>query len=112
MWRHPIRQRPTIELDLGAEKTVTGVRIWNFNEPAGMHRGWKDVDVFVGNSPTDLVHVARGIVPMAPGAAESPDYSTVVPVQFARGRYVRLLAKNQWRADVHTGLAEIQVLGF
>ena len=112
MWRHPVNQRRTIILDLGTQRTVTGVRIWNFNERNGTHRGWKEVDVFVSDTTSALTPVSGGIVPPAPGAAETPDYSTLVPVPFIRGRYVKLQAKSVWRADNYTGLAEVQVLGF
>jgi hypothetical protein len=89
-----------------------GVRIWNLNEASGAQRGWKDVEIFVSDSPTEADSIAKGIVPPAPGAADTPDYSTLVPVPFARGRYVRLQAKKLWTTDTHTGLSEIQVLGF
>ncbi len=112
MWRHPIAQQSMIELDLGDSRTVTGVRIWNFNEPSYTYRGWKDVDVYVGDSPARMQLVSRGIVPQAPGAADTPDYSTLVPVDFANGRYVRLVGKTMWQPNTYTGLAEVQVLGF
>ncbi len=112
MWRHPAARRSTITLDLGETKTVAGVRLWNFNEPGGTHRGWKEVEVFVSDSPTALTPAASGIVPKAPGAADTPDYGTVIPTPFVRGRYVRLFAKSLWNPDNDTGLSEIQVLGF
>ncbi len=112
MWRHPVNSNSVIVLDLGQSRTVSGVRIWNFNEASGAQRGWKEVDVYVSDSETELEPTARGIVPIAPGAADTPDYSTLVPVPFARGRYVRLQAAELWTSDSHTGLSEIQVLGF
>ncbi len=112
MWRHPVSERSSITLDLGQSRTVVGVRIWNFNEASGAQRGWKEVDIIVSDSSSEMDPVANGDVPKAPGAAETPDYSTLVPVPFARGRYVRLQAKQLWATDSHTGLSEIQVLGF
>jgi hypothetical protein len=113
MWRHKINEPGSIVLDLGAERAVTGVRIWNFNETNGTHRGWKDVIVYVGNSPTELVTpAATGQVPQASGVANMPDYSTTIPVTFARGRYLRLEASSAWRKDSHMGLTEITVLGY
>ena len=47
-----------------------------------------------------------------PGAADTPDYSSTIPVPLVRGRYVKLQAKTLWRPDAHTGLAEVQVFGF
>lgn len=112
IWRHPISKRSTITLDLGETKTVSGVRLWNFNQQSGSQRGWKEVEVFVSDSPTALSPVATGILLRAPGAANTPDYSSVIPVPFVRGRYVRLYAKSLWTSDTYTGLSEIQVLGF
>lgn len=112
MWHHGIEKRGSITLDLGSEKTVTAVKIWNFNEPGGMFRGWKDFEIFVGNSPSETTPVAAGIVPMAPGAADTPDYGSVISVPFVRGRYIRLQAKGPWQPNVYMGLSEVQVLGF
>ncbi|MFP6613410.1 MAG: DUF4457 domain-containing protein [Pirellulales bacterium] len=111
MWRHPINQQSMIELDLGKKQLVTGIRIWNFNEPSNSHRGWKDVHIYVGDSPARMRLVSKGIVPQAPGAAETADYSTLVPIDFAQGRYVRLVGKSTWQPESHTGLAELQILG-
>jgi hypothetical protein len=112
MWRHPVSETSTIVLDLGQARTVAGIRIWNFNQTSGAQRGWREVDVCVSDSATESDSVARGVVPPAPGAADTPDYSTMIPVPFARGRYVRLQAKKLWTTDTYTGLSEIQVLGF
>lgn len=112
MWRHPIDRKGTIILDLGEERIVEGVRIWNFNETNGTHRGWKEVEVFVSSTETALTPVATGIVLPAPGLVDTPDYSSVIPVPSVRGRYVRLDAKSVWRPDTYMGLSEIQVLGY
>lgn len=112
MWRHSIEKRSSITLDLGSERTVTAVKIWNFNEPGGMFRGWKDFEIFVGNSPSETTPVAAGIVPMAPGAADTPDYGSLITVPFTRGRYIRLQAKGPWQPNAYLGLSEVQVLGF
>ena len=112
MWRHPVDRLGTIVLDLGEERVVEAVRIWNFNEPGGMHRGWKEVEVFVTSSPTALNKNAAGIVLPAPGAADTTDYSTTIPVPAVKGRYVTLQAKSVWRPDTYTGLSEVQVLGY
>lgn len=112
MWRHGLEKRGSITLDLGSEKTVTAVKIWNFNEPGGTFRGWKDFEIFVGNSGSETTSVAAGIVPMAPGAADTPDYGSVISVPFVRGRYIRLQAKGPWQPNAYMGLSEVQVLGF
>lgn len=112
MWKYPADKRGTILLDLGETRTVAGVRIWNFNEPAGMQRGWKEVEIFVSDSPAEPAAAAQGIVPQAPGVADTPDYGTFIGVPQVRGRYVRLQAKSLWATETHSGLSEIQVLGF
>ncbi|HZL86743.1 MAG TPA: discoidin domain-containing protein [Pirellulaceae bacterium] len=112
MWRHPPEQPGMITLDLGQERTVVAVKLWNLNEPGGTSRGWKDVDIQVGKSDTELTSVARGIVPQAPGMTGSADYGTVISVPVVRCRYVRLQSASLWQAGGTSGLAEIQVLGF
>jgi len=113
MWRHSADQPGSIVLDLGRERTVVGVRIWNFNEPGGSHRGWKDVSVCIGSTPAELATpIATGVIPQAPGKADSPDFGTTLPVEFARGRYLRLEAQSVWRKDSYAGLTEVQVLGY
>ena len=86
--------------------------MWNFNQPGGVHRGWKDVDVYVSNIKSELTPSSSGIIPPAPGVADPQDYSTVIPVGFVRGRYVKLKSQSVWRRDSHMGLSEIQGLGF
>lgn len=112
MWRYPVAQRGSLLLDLGEERTVTAVRIWNWNEPSGTQRGWKEVEVFVSLTPAELAPAATGIVPPAPGAADVPDYGALIPVTPTRGRYLRLQAKSNWTLESHSGLAEVQVIGF
>ncbi len=112
MWRHPSKRLTTIVLDLGAERTVTGIRIWNCNEPSGMHRGWKDVEIYVSSDSSPTVPVAVGVVPPAPGAANTPDYGAILQVPFAKGRFVKLQLLSVWRDDGVAGLSELEVLGY
>jgi len=113
MWRHSIKQQGSIVLELGQQRTIAGVRIFNLNEPEAPHRGWKEVAVSVGSTAAALsTPAATGIVPQAPGKAEGIDYSTTIPLGFVRGRYVRLQATSLWRQDTDAGLTEVQVLGF
>ena len=111
-WRHPLSDRGTIMLDLGETRTVVGVRIWNLNETSGAQRGWKEAEIFVTDTPPAPVAAATGLVPMAAGAASTPDYGTLIEVPFVRGRYVELQAKSLWTTESHSGLSEVQVLGF
>ena len=112
MWRHPIGKPASIVLDLGAERTVTGVRIWNYNEAGIAYRGWKEVEIFVSPTPSLLSPVTEGLVPIAPGAADTPDYSVTLQVPFVRGRYVKLQPRQMWQPDGPSGLSEVQVIGF
>jgi len=112
LWRQPGVSPGSIVLDLGAEFTVAAVRIWNFNEPAGQHRGWKEIQVFVSDTPTLLEPIAQGVISAAPGVAAAGDYGTAIQVPFVRGRYVKLQAKSVWRVDGSSGLSEVEVLGF
>jgi hypothetical protein len=112
MWYHPVPGESQIVLDLGEERTVTGVVIWNFNQSGGQFRGWKRAEVYVSPTPTALTPIADGIVPMAPGVNEPADYGTFIGVPCVTGRFVKLKAKELWNVNSYTGLAEVQVLGF
>jgi hypothetical protein len=113
MWRYSTKEPHSIVFDLGAERTIVGVRIWNLNEPQGAAGGWKQMAVYVGSDTADLTHpVADGIVPQGPATKNAPDYGTTIPVRFARGRYVRLAAESLWSQKPLTGLTEVQLLGF
>ena len=85
---------------------------WNYNGSGQRDRGWKEIDIFVANSRTDLTPEISGIVPRAPGANLQPDFSIVLPVDQVRGRYVILKAKSLWSPSNFAGLAEIQVIGY
>lgn len=113
MWRYSAKEPHSIVFDLGAERTVAGVRIWNFNQPKEAVGGWKQVAVYVASDAAELIHpAATGTVPQGPATREAPDYGTTIPVRFARGRYVRLVAEKLWSQKQLTGLTEVQVLGF
>lgn len=112
MWRHPSDKPASIVLDLGVERTVAGIRFWNENELNLRARGWKDVDIYVGNTPAERFVAAKGIVPMAPGVADTPDYGCTIAVPSVRGRYIRIECRSYWQPDGVAGLSELQVLGF
>ena len=94
------------------------MRVWNYNGSGQRDRGWKEVDVFVSNSRTDLTPEISGIIPRAPGAVvppgapAPPDFSILLPVDQVQGRYVILKARSLWAPSSFAGLAEIQVIGY
>jgi hypothetical protein len=112
MWRHSEEQPGSITLDLGEERTVVTVKVWNVNEPGTVSRGWKNLKISVGKTESQFADIAEGIVPLAPGAAGTPDYGTLISVPCVRARYVRLQAESTWQTGGASGLSEIQVLGF
>ena len=113
MWVYPTgANRHFIVLDLGVERTVAGVQIWNYNQLSYPQYGWKVVNISVSNDSTDPKIDGSGVIPMAPGAADRPDYSTIIPIPYVTGRYVRLACPERWSAAAVSGLAEIQVIGF
>ncbi|MDB5337663.1 MAG: hypothetical protein JWN70_3282, partial [Planctomycetaceae bacterium] len=112
MWRHPSKRLTTLVLDLGAERTVTGIRIWNCNEASGTHRGWKDLEIYVSSDSSPTVPVAVGVVPPAPGLPDTPDYGAIMQVPFAKGRFVKLQLMSVWRDDGIAGISELEVLGY
>jgi hypothetical protein len=113
MWRYSPNEPHSIMFDLGAERTVVGVRIWNLNDPKTAASGWKQVAVYVGSSATELAQpVAGGTVPQGAGTKNALDYGTTIPVRFARGRYARLVCESLWSKKEITGLTEVRILGF
>lgn len=112
MWLHPPKRLTTIVLDLGVERTVTGIRVWNANEQSAAHRGWKDVEIYVSSDPSPTAPVAVTIIPTAPGAPETPDYGAILQVLFTKGRYVKMQMLSVWRDDVNAGISELEVLGY
>jgi hypothetical protein len=115
MWCYPVTGRGTIMLDLGEERTVTGVRIWNLNTAAAATLGWREVRIMVSSDPSEVRKPRSGLLPAAPGAAATPDYGVVIPTGFQRGRYVEIRANSLLTTPTgegNSGLAEIQVLGF
>ena len=86
--------------------------MWNFNENSAGYRGWKDVEVFVSDTPTALRPVSQGNLLPAPGIADPLDYSQIIPVDFAQGRYVKLVCKEYLSQNSYAGLTEIQILGY
>jgi len=112
MFYQRLADSPTILLDLGSEKTVAGVRIWNFNQPRYTYRGWKNVEVYVSKTQSSLNPTVVGVVAKAPGVEATVDYSTTIPVGLVKGRYVKLKATSVWYESSYRGLAEVQVLGF
>ena len=112
MWLHPSKRLTTVVLDLGAERTVTGIRIWNCNEPSATHRGWKDLEIYVSSDSSPTVPVAVAVVPPAPGLADTPDYGAILQVPFAKGRFVKLQLLSVWRDDGIAGISELEVLGY
>ncbi len=103
---------PSVTFDLQTVRTVTAIRIWNYNELSAGHRGWKEVDLFVGEQPALLEPVVQTVLPPAPAVANAADFGVVVPVPLVRGRYVKLQARSVWRDDGANGLTEVQILGF
>lgn len=112
MWWTPVSQNGFVVLDLGSSRTVTGVRIWNLNESGAGYRGWKDLEIYVSDTQTALRPVSQGNLLPAPGVAEPLDYSQVISVNFAKGRYVKLACKEYLAQSSHAGLTEIQILGY
>lgn len=113
MWVYPTApNRHFIVLDLGSERTVAGVKIWNYNQQSYPQYGWKLVNISVSNDSTAPEVDGSGIIPMAPGTPDRPDFSTIVPIPYVRGRYVRLECPERWSNAAVSGLAELQVLGF
>ncbi|MDR1496932.1 MAG: hypothetical protein LBS59_00755 [Puniceicoccales bacterium] len=101
---------PVVRFNLGGEKTVTGIRIWNYNEVALKQRGAKEVEITglgkvtlpIGNGrPVDLFF-------------ESPKELSAVEVKILSNHYnVRfpVAAGATVPDNAFVGLAEVRILG-
>ncbi|MCX6879975.1 MAG: hypothetical protein NTW21_40170 [Verrucomicrobia bacterium] len=110
-----------ITFDLGSSQTLTGFRLWNYNEGGSWSgRGVKDAGIYVGTSmPADGSSYASmgpswGTVvqdftfSQATGASGCPgvDYMFTTPVV---GRYIQIyVTANFGTADTYTGISEIR----
>ena len=112
LWRDSSTNRPWVVFDLGQPRTITGVRIWNYNHPSLQRYGWRETDIFVSNTPSPPFPIATGFIPQGPGPEDPPDFSTIITFPPVTGRYVKLAARSLWSGENQSGLAEVQLLGF
>jgi hypothetical protein len=106
---------------LATPATLTGLRIWNFNEllnPTGVvtdntTRGVKDVEIFVSPDATGETFTSAGtfVVPQAFGCTAEIGSRIAFPTAQPNVRRVRLNAATNWAgASGFAGLAEVQFL--
>ena len=118
-WMSNDKTNTWITFDLGAEQTVAGFRLWNYNEVNFPGRGVKSADIYIGTSlmadgtPYAQAGAAWGTLvtnmTFAQGAGAAgltgSDYSFVGPVTT---RYVQIYVADNWSAtELYTGIGEI-----
>ena len=118
-WMSSNRTNTWITFDLGAEQTVAGFRLWNYNEVNFPGRGVKTADIFVGTSlPTNGTPYAESgaawgtlvtNMTFAQGTGLTglvgSDYGFASPVTT---RYVQIYVADNWSAtELYTGIGEI-----
>lgn len=113
-WVHQSSGPAWVVLDLGEERTVAGLKIWNFfGKEYETRRGFKDIEIMVTNDPAANETPIKAIVPRAPQEKDEPgDFGWVIRLPFLRGRYVILRGLSTHDGRQQGGLSELQVLGF
>lgn len=119
VWLSNNRTNTWITFDLGAEQTVAGFRLWNYNEVSYPGRGVKTADIYVGTSlPTNGTPYAESgaawgtlvtNMTFAQGTGLTglvgSDYGFASPVTT---RYVQIYVTDNWSAtELYTGIGEI-----
>jgi autotransporter-associated beta strand protein len=118
-WLSSNRTNTWITFDLGAEQTVAGFRLWNYNEVNLSGRGVKSADIYIGTSlPTNgtpyaesgaawgtlVTNMTFDVGNGLPGLA-GRDYSFANTVTT---RYVQIYVTDNWSAtELYTGIGEI-----
>ncbi len=105
---------PELVIDLGIVHAVDELRIWNYNENANpdccLDRGVQTFDVFMAGRDgvfPDTPVLTGATLTRAPGASE--DFSEVIDLGGAPGRYIKLAATSNYGDPSFTGLSEVNV---
>ena len=102
-----------IIFDLGAEYDLDHLKIWNWNNPATLTRGVKDVDVYVSDvslpyGDTNWILISNEVLSMAPGDG-TVAFGDTVRVDSSDVRYVLLDIKSNYGSNMYpTGLSEVR----
>lgn len=120
MWLSNANRLPWITFDLGSVQTLSGIRLWNYNEStAELTRGIKTAGVYIGSSlPADgalynTMGPAWGTLVTNMTFAKSDgsatlaggDYLFAAPITT---QYLQLYVTDNWGDSGYTGLSEIR----
>ncbi|HEY1066359.1 MAG TPA: discoidin domain-containing protein, partial [Pirellulales bacterium] len=64
-WRPRSDEANFVVIDLGAERQVDGVRLWNYNVKGQGYEAWKVAEIYVGDDPSTLHLAGTGVVARA-----------------------------------------------
>lgn len=102
--------QPEVVFDLGAEKDVTGLHVWNYNEKLpkydGLGRGMKVIEVSSSADGQTFTKLSNFPIEKAPGTS---DYlGQAVPFAApVKTRYIRIASRGHYGGD-RKGLAEVR----
>ncbi|MEM1259712.1 MAG: T9SS type A sorting domain-containing protein [Bacteroidota bacterium] len=106
---NPNANRPSghwIQYDLGSERVISKVHVWNVNDPTQLENGFRSVTVDYSNDGINWVPLGTYDFPQGTG---EPIYSGFegFDLQGQKTRYILLTANSNWGGSCY-GIAEIK----
>lgn len=108
-WRPYTRGAAWIVLDLGASRTLSHVKLWNYNTADGAPYGWREGSAVVSDDPGGSAGAVAFDLPKAPGKTDPLDFGKMIELPFARGRYLRLECRTSHLGEPRGGLTEAEL---
>lgn len=108
-WRPYTRGAAWIVLDLGVSRTLSHVKLWNYNTADGALYGWREGFAVVSDDPGGSAGAVAFELPRAPGKSDPPDYGKMIELPFSRGRYLRLECRASYLGEPRGGLTEAEL---
>ncbi|MEM1337076.1 MAG: T9SS type A sorting domain-containing protein [Bacteroidota bacterium] len=107
--QNPNADRPAghwIQYDLGTERVISKVHVWNVNDPAQLNNGFRSVTVDYSNDGVNWTQLGTYDFPQGTG---TPIYGGFEGFDFQgqKTRYVLLTANSNWGGGCY-GIAEIK----
>lgn len=98
---------PTVTFELDAIYTLTGIYLWNGNQPGELDRGFRTVNVFGSENGIDYSSIASG-VSFSQGTGTDTYAGQFVSLPTFNAQYVRLVVVENWGSTVVTGISEVR----
>ena len=106
---------PELIVDLGQVHAIDELRLWNYNEAANptccLDRGVKTFDVYVSSTANRDAQLALEGATLSRAPGEFSDFSEVIDLNGAMGRFVHIRSTSNHGDPSFTGLSEVNVQG-